>query len=418
MNLFAKIGLICAFVSIMWAQPPAPIDDSTINDAYIDKALRALILGADCSESEIALQKALPKGIINASDKSVIDASQYTNTKSRTIVFNGVVLHGGIFDNTPFDNKQNNNAQNLYLSPDRKISYAIKGGDFDTSHTQGKSNEIKGTLEVKAICEKQSFTLSNFTNGDFGINLSNHPRKEVAIALNVNKSMSRYIDALIDIAPFFSKHIFGESSENNSDKNSENNLSNDRGFAKISLITFSYIRVADLGTFYDAPSLTNALYSAKGIDSKDNIVNVALIEAMKNFTKDNGLKKEVYLITNGGADDPHKEEKMLAMTKNLNANIVKNSKTNAPNRVKIHIFALKPFASLKTQKANTEFLQNLAKITGGTYNEANNAYDFKKQILSVSNDGKTFDMRELDDKIRPSKTHKIYDPDNPNDGKK
>ena len=325
---FRLILLMCAvfgFVEV-YAQKVQNIDNDTINDTYIGKALHSLIYGADCSESEIALQKALPKGVINASDKSIIDALQYTNAKSSVIAFNGVVLHGGIFDSTQFDNKQNNNAQNLYLSPDRKISYAIKVGDFDTPHTQGKSNKIKGTVEVKAICEKQSFTLINFTNGDFGINLSKHPRKEVAIALNVNKSMSRYIDALIDIAPYLAKHILGDTQNE---------------FAKISLVTFSYARVQDLGTFYDAPSLTNALYSAKGIDSKDNIVNVALIEAMKNFTKDNGLKKEVYLITNGGADDPHKEEKMLSMTKNLNANIVKNSKENFDNRVKIHIFALR-----------------------------------------------------------------------------
>ena len=360
-------------------QPPIPTDDNAINDTYIDKALHSLIYGVDCSEGEIAEQRALPKGAINANDKSTIDTAKYADAKSRTIAFNGVVLKGGIFDST-----QKDNAQNLYLSPDRKISYAINGN----------------TLEVKAICQKIGFTLTNFTNGDFGINLSHNPTKEVAIALNVNKSMSRYIDALIDIAPYLAKHILGDTQNE---------------FAKISLVTFSYIRVADLGTFYDAPSLANALYSAKGIDSKDNIVNVALIEAMKNFTKDNGLKKEVYLITNGGADDPHKEEKMLTMTKNLNANIVKNSKTNADNRVKIHIFALKPFQSLKTQKANIEFLQNLAKTTGGTYNEANNAYDFKKQILTLSNDGKPFDMRELDNKIRPSKNHKIYDPDNPND---
>ena len=60
-------------------------------------------------------------------------------------------------------------------------------------------------------------------------------------------------------------------------------------------------------------------------------------------------------------------------------------------------------------------MQNLAKITGGTYNEANNTYDFKKQILTLSNDGKPFDMRELDNQIRPSKNHKNYDPNDPND---
>ncbi|MGX2983900.1 hypothetical protein ACWIWK_00245 [Helicobacter sp. 23-1048] len=83
MNLFAKIALICAFVSIMWAQPHAPIDDSTINDAYIDKVLRALILGADCSDGEIALQKALPKGIINASDNATIDSANYLDSRQQ-----------------------------------------------------------------------------------------------------------------------------------------------------------------------------------------------------------------------------------------------------------------------------------------------------------------------------------------------
>ncbi|MGX3044420.1 hypothetical protein [Helicobacter sp. T3_23-1056] len=420
-NMYFKgILLLCAMFGFVeaYAQKVQNIDKDTINDADIDKVLHALIFGVDCSGGEIAEQKALPKGVINASNNATIDSAKYQDAKSKAIAFNGKILHGGIFDST-----QSDNTQNLYMSADRKISYTLKGVDFYAPDTQGKSNAIKGTLEVKSICEKQGFTLSNFTNGDFGINLSKHPRKEIAIALNVNKSMSRYIDALIDIAPFLSKHILGESgkenseknSEKNSDENSQNNPSNDRGFAKISLITFSYSRVADLGTFYDGSSLTSALYRAKGIDSKDNIVNIALIEAMKNFTKDNGLKKEIYLITNGSLDDPHKEEQMLSMTKNLNANIVKNTKTNADNRVKIHIFAITPFASRKSQKANIEFLQNLAKTTGGSYNEANNPYDFKKQILTLSNDGKTFDMREIDDKIRPSKTHKIYDPDNPND---
>ena len=41
-------------------------------------------------------------------------------------------------------------------------------------------------------------------------------------------------------------------------------------------------------------------------------------------------------------------------------------------------------------------------------------YDFKKQILTLSNGGKAFDMRELDNEIRPSKNHKIYDPDDEN----
>lgn len=196
------------FSFIVWAQQPIPTDDSAINDAYIDTALHALIYGADCSEGEISKQRALPKGVINANDKSTIDTTKYTDTKSRVIAFNGVVLKGGIYDS----------AQKLYFSHDRQISYIINDN----------------TLEVKAICQKQGFTLTNFANGDFGINLSHNPTKEVAIALNVNKSMSRYTDALIDIAPFLAKHILGDTQNE---------------FAKISLVTFSYIRVQDLGDF-------------------------------------------------------------------------------------------------------------------------------------------------------------------------
>ena len=93
MNLLAKIALICAFGFVVAfanhtkSNPPqsnpTPIDDSTINDAYIGKALHSLIYGADCSESEIALQKALPKGVINASDNATIDSANYSDSRQQ-----------------------------------------------------------------------------------------------------------------------------------------------------------------------------------------------------------------------------------------------------------------------------------------------------------------------------------------------
>lgn len=388
------VALICASFTLLYAQGTGSvgnvksangaggarsvsgvenIDDEAIDEAYIDKELHALIYGADCScGAQVTPRSALPKSTINASNQSTIDTAKYTDTKSRTIAFNGSVLYGGIFDNT-------SNA-NLYLSADGRISYALTNGTLDN-----------GTLEIKAICEKQIFKISNFRNGDFGIYLSKNPTKEVAIALNVNTSMKGYIEAFKEIAPFVAKHILGD---------------REKQYAKISLITFSYSWVYDLGTFYNPQEFISALKKAKGIESDTVVFNHALIKSMKNFTKDNGLKKEVYLITNGSPGDMLKAEKMLAMTKNLNANITKNTQTNADNRVKIHAFALSP---------NLEFLKNIAKITGGTYNEANNSYDFKKQILTLSNGGKPFDMRKLDNQIRPSKTNKIYDPDNPQD---
>ena len=398
MQIFTKI-LLCTMFSfgVIYAQK-AQIDD-TIDESYIHNALSALIFGKTCeATSDTPKAECIiipPKGTINVANNATIDTTKYADAKMRFISFNGEILHGGIYDAT----------QKLYFSADKKFSYRFK------SESKSIQNDIdklaKGTLEIKFTCKQQSFTITNFSNGDFGLNLSKNPTKEVAIVLNVNNSMWRYTNALKDIAPYLAKHIFGK-------QNIQNDTTINEQFAKISLITFSYVRITDLGTFYDEQSFTNALGKAKGSNSRDNIVNVALVEGMRNFTKDNGLKKEIYLITNGASDDPHKEEQMLSMTKNLNANIVKNTTTNIDNRVKIHIFALKPFSSLKSAKANAEFLQNLAKITGGTYNEADNTYNFKKQILTISNNGKPFDMRELNNEIHPSKSNKIYDPDNPN----
>lgn len=385
------VVLICASFTLLYAQniesvksansiggangaeSAENIDDEAIDEAYIDKELHALIYGADCScGAQVTPRSASPKSTINASNNSTIDSTKYTDTKSRTIAFNGSVLYGGIFDNT-------SNA-NLYLSADRRISYALTNGTLDN-----------GTLEIKAICEKQSFVITNFHNGDFNIYLSKNPTKEVAIALNVNTSMKGYIEAFKEIAPFVAKHILGD---------------REKQYAKISLVIFSNRGTENLGTFYDAQEFANTVNSVQAIKSTVVLTNAAIIRSIKNFTKDNGLKKEVYLIVAGSPDDTRNTQTMLNLTKSINASIVKNSPQNADNLVKIHAFALSP---------NLEFLKNIAKITGGTYNEANSAYNFKKQILTLSNGGKPFDMRKLDNQIRPSKTNKIYDPDNPQD---
>lgn len=203
--------------------------------------------------------------------------------------------------------------------------------------------------------------------------------------------MKGYIEAFKEIAPFVAKHILGD---------------REKQYAKISLVIFTEHTIQTLGTFYNAQDFADKFTMIKGKNTPTKMVNVALIEAMRNFTKDNGLKKEVYLITDGKPDDMKRSQEMLALTKNLNANIIKNTATDADNLVKIHAFALSP---------NLEFLKNIAKITGGTYYEANNSYDFKKQILTLSNDGKPFDRSELGNEIRPSKNHKIYDPNNTDD---
>lgn len=369
---FRKIVFVLFVVvfgfDVIYAQNPQNSIEDTIDENYVNKALSTLIYGENCDKSDAPkTQRVLIpiKNTINVLHNAIIDAKRYEDARERLIDFNGEILRGGIYE------------QNLYMSANRKISYSLNDK----------------VLEVNAVCEKQSFTINNFSNGDFGLHLSNNPTKEVAIVLNVNKSMQKYISALKDIAPYLAKHILGE------DFNKE-----DSRYAKISLTTFSYIMIYDLGTFYDSQSFANALNQIKGRDSNDAIFNNAIIEAMRNFTKDNSLKKEVYLITNGKPSDMKNMQKMLTITQNLNANITKNTKSKFDNRVKIHTFAL---------SENLDVLKQLADSTGGTYNKANNVYDFKKQILTVSNDGKPFDMNELNNEIRPSKSNKIYDPNKP-----
>lgn len=341
-------------------------NDDDINEAYFNEMLYPLINGASCDKSFLAHQRHLySTNIINVSANAMLDSKKQDLNKN--LVFQGQLLRGGIFD------KQ----ENAFISDDRRFSYTLENN----------------TLQVRAICEKQSFKISNFSNKDFGITLSNNPGKEVAIVLNTNTSMDKhlYLFAFKEIAPFLAKHIFKE------DK-----------YSKITLITFSYIYSTDLGTFYNEKDFVESLKQIQGINSQSNVINVSLIKAMSNFTKDNGLKKEIYLISDDTSKDISRTQEMLQFTKNLNANLAKNAKPNVNNFVKINTFALKP---------NLDYLKQIAKATNGTYNEANNVYDFKKQLLSLSNDGKPFDMRELDNEIRPSKTNKIYDDDKP-DGKK
>lgn len=103
---------------------------------------------------------------------------------------------------------------------------------------------------------------------------------------------------------------------------------------------------------------------------------------------------------------PYIAAHILKLTQDLNQNITRNSGGCKDNCVKIHTIALAP---------NLEFLQKLASVTGGQFYHASNVFDFKKQLLTLSADGKPFDMRELDNVIRPSEIHKLWDPDDPND---
>lgn len=332
--------------------------DENISEEYIQQMLSPLINGTNC-ENLITHQSALYSvNIISIGANSTLDAKRLDLKKN--LSFQGQILRGGIYDEK----------EQAFISDDRRFSYTMKNN----------------TLQVKSICEKQSFTLNNFNNNDFGINLSKNAGKELALAINTNNSMDKYVFALKEIAPYLAKHIF-----------------KDKKYTKVSILTFTYLDIDDLGTFYNENDFINAFKNIQGSKSQTRMLNLALIRSMSNFTKDNKLLKEIYLFSDAMPSDMQNTQKVLSLVKNLNANTAYNAKVNIDNFVKIHSFALKP---------NLAYLKDLATATNGVYNEANNVYDFKKQILTLSNDGKAFDMSELDNEIRPSKTNKIYDDKN------
>ena len=360
------ISLLCAIIfAIGCAKNTAPTADSpqpTLQNAPISQTPPTL------QNAPILQSQAIPKSIIFAKNGDTIDGNGYANTLYIKIIFDNNVLMGGIFD-----------TEGVYKSPDREIVYTLNGQ----------------TLTIKNIAQNTQFTIINFSQGDFNIYLSKNPTKEVAIVLNINKSMSAYINALKDIAPFVGNHILGD---------------REKQFAKISLTTFTYIRVNDLGTFYEADEFADAVngISTNRIFSSDNMVNLALIMGMRNFTNANGLKKEVFLITNGASDDPQNLERVLFTAKNLKANLTSTDKNNL---LKIHIFAIKPFNSRKSADENVALLKNIANATGGTYNEIENVVELKEKVLLFSNDGKEFDRKEIGNEIRIIETQKLDDPD-------
>ncbi|TLD86167.1 hypothetical protein [Helicobacter sp. MIT 05-5294] len=68
-------------------------------------------------------------------------------------------------------------------------------------------------------------------------------------------------------------------------------------YAKIKLVTFSSYDVKDFDDVIHIGDFINDVNALPTKRGSSKMVNCALITAMSHFTKDNGLKKEIYLIT-------------------------------------------------------------------------------------------------------------------------
>jgi len=359
--IFKALCALSLTFSLTYAKDPSIPE---VDEKLIESKLRSLIYGFECSQMQKVSQ--FDSSVLWVKDKDKLNA-QNISSKIRYIRFAGEILNGGVWDLKT----------QSYVSADRQFMYFLKDSN----------------LIVQSVCDKQQFALSNFDKqrDSFHLKLRTKPTKEIAIVINVADSMKDYVLAFKEIAPSLAKHIFKEGED---------------VYAKITLVSFSSNDIKDFDDVFNVQDFVEEANTLQTANTQSQMINYALIKAMSHFTKDNGLEKEIYLITDSGLNDEENAQRMLKLTKNLNDNSVFNSGGSKENWVSIHTFSL---------RKNVSFLENLAQETGGNFYTPKSIYDFKKTLLKLSNDGKDVDPSEIHNEIIPSKTHKMYDPDDPDD---
>ena len=333
-------------------------DRVVIDKEFFDKSLRRLLVGPCCDDAP----KPPAQNATYVKAGQVIDA----NKTKGPLVFEGRVLRGGIY----------NQKEALYISDDMEYSY-IKGG---------------ASLVVESRCRGGHFEILNFDakTRNLGIRFYEKPGKEIAIVVCRLDMMDKYLFGLQEIAPFLAKHIFSDPDT----------------YTKVTLNGFANFFSDPQGTFYNANDLSEAIKGLKTIKGSTLMLFLSVIKAMESFTKDNGLKKEVYLLTSEKESDPQNLNLVIPLTKDLNYRLSPGGfeGESAPvDWVRINCFSL---------GKNIDNLRELSFVTRGKFFYTDSMYEFKKELLSQVSGGH-FDMREISTEIVPSKTHRMVDPDDP-----
>lgn len=316
--------------------------------------LKGLIFGFSCENPMLNVEPISALKQIYASKDSIIYGDKNSN-----IYFGGLKLRGGVFKD------------NAYFSDDLSFKYELENSK----------------LKITNVCENSSFYIDNFKNGDFDIRLSNNPSKEIAILFSSTAGMDEYLQALKDIDFIISKYVWQADS-----------------YAKIVLSDINYLNVNVYGSLYNASELKTALNNIKIGTSKEKPINMGIIKSLREFHKDNLLKKELYLISSGDSDDMKNYEKMLQTCKNINLNILANSKGSDEYIVKIHSFSI---------GESSEFMKELSKETGGKFFNPQNPQELKLALLGAISNGKST-LADLNI-IHSAKVLPLYDgkkPDN------
>lgn len=331
-----------------------------IDEKTLFATLDPLINGMNCSTGTQA-QIQSTKKIINVLAGEIVDALR--NDSSAKIYFDGMFVDGGILQD-----------DGSYLSDNMKLSFRINDN----------------ALIVESICKKITFTIINFskTDADFGIFLREKPYKELGIVYCNCIDMQEYIVALQSIAPSIVKRIFKKDFyskvflNNYTSRGAENDLR---------------------GPFFEQKSFEEALLALQPNLEYLFLLNSSIFNVIRNFTKFNRLKKEIYLFANQPMMHYHyaEYEKLVALIHNLNANIVKDQPELEINKVVFHTIAI---------DGEVEALKRLSEETGGNYAVAYSTFEFKRILLTQMGEKPSSD--ELGNEIVISKNHKMQD-DNP-----
>ena len=281
-----------------------------------------------------------------AGDKDII---QDDDDGAGSVEFDGNLLVGGTWDET----------EQCYIDDNNKnIKYTLNG------------NDSQGTLTVKF--GDKTLTINNYSKEkqSLNINLAEQKGKEIAIVIDTTGSMQDDIDTAKQTARVIAENIF----RTNSDQTQ---------YSKISIVTFSDNSIKTIGTYTTISAFQSGINSVFIENGSQEYAMAALLEGMSNFTPDNGLSKEIYLMTDEPGDDNHRKSEVLARARDLKMGMAKMARNsdfneNYDNSVKINIISI---------NSNLDHFKELSDQTGGSFFQPNSLSELEDALFELSNLG-------------------------------
>ena len=258
------------------------------------------------------------------------------------VYFKGDLLKGGIY----------NKEEKAYISEDKKFQYKFIGSLLSV-----KNQQTNDTIIIERYFKEEK---------SLGINLTDKAGKEVSIVIDTTGSMYDDIDTAKASARAIASNIFKENT-----------------YSKISIVTFSDNNIKTVGVYTDYESFQQGINSVREEGGGIEYHNAAIIEGMRNFTKDNGLSKEIYLMTDEPGDDNERTQEVIDMAKNFGTSILRsiNAKSNSEhfdNSVKINVISI---------NSDLQNLKIYAQETGGKFFQPNSLGELEDALFDLSNTG-------------------------------